>query len=51
MVAYDNQYMDVSDAVFVFSDSKEIEQLIALLNPQKVKDFFNKKTNTEELFK
>jgi hypothetical protein len=51
MVAFDNQYTDVSDAVFVFSDSKEIDQLIALLDPQKVTNFFSKKTNTEELFK
>ncbi len=51
MVASDNQYMDVEDAVFVFSNSKEIDDLIALLDPQKVTNFFTKKTKTEEIFK
>lgn len=50
MVASDNQYMDVSDFVFAFNSVSEIDELISLLDPQKVIDFYSKKTNTEDMF-
>lgn len=50
MVASDNQYMDAKDFVFAFTSAEEIDELIALLNPQKVIDYYNKKTNTDGMF-
>jgi hypothetical protein len=51
MIASDNQFMDVSDAVIVFSNVKEIDHLISLLDPILVNNYFTKKNSTEDLFK
>jgi hypothetical protein len=50
MIASDNQYIDASDFVFAFKNAAEIDELISLLDPQKVIDFYSKKTDTEDLF-
>ena len=50
MVASDNQYMDASDFVFAFKSVEEIDELIKVLQPQIVFDFYSSKNSTETIF-
>jgi len=50
MIASDNQYMDASDFVFAFKSVEEIDELIKVLQPQVVFDYYTSKKSTDTIF-